>query len=171
MTDKSRIPSAARWLSAIALGAFVVGGSAAFLSRNAPAVVSAAVVQPTTTSTKRVPSYIARIAPIPSGSISAITPLPSTAPAAQAVAATIPAAATEAAEPRGDSFRVITDGLNVRRNASSKSARVGSVRQGEIVTMLAREGGWVLIESNGIQGWVFGKYLQPVDETTVAAID
>lgn len=169
MPEQPKFSSAARWLAAIALGAFVVGASATFLTRNTPAVVSAAVVKPAV-STKRVPSYIARIEPLPPGSITAIAPLPKTVPVSQPAAAPEVVATTAPEPATADTFRVLTD-VNVRRGASSQSPRVGSVRKGDVVTMLAREGKWILVDANGLQGWIYGKYLSAPNETTVAALN
>lgn len=57
-------------------------------------------------------------------------------------------------------MQVNTPGLIVRSQPFKNSPQVGTLKQGEIVTVRNKQGGWMLIDARGgAVGWVFGKYL------------
>ena len=68
-----------------------------------------------------------------------------------------------------ESYKVV-DGVNVRRDASSRSAVIGTLRPGETVRVVDSRRGWRLVEyKSGVRGWVYGRYL--TQAATVAAAD
>lgn len=63
-------------------------------------------------------------------------------------------------------YRIEASSLNVRSEASSKSRIVASLPQAAEVQVLERKAGWLRIEAQGQSlGWVFEKYLAPVNAT------
>ncbi|MBX2998319.1 MAG: SH3 domain-containing protein [Caldilineaceae bacterium] len=104
-----------------------------------------------------------------------VTPFPTTAPiTAQAastptLAALTPAqpeeAAAAVAEPSGAQATVIVEGLNVRGGPGTDFPIVGSLVQGNSVSILARNeaGDWLQIETPQGMGWVFA----PLVETSI----
>jgi len=57
-------------------------------------------------------------------------------------------------------MQVNTPGLIVHSHPFKSSPQVGTLKQGEIVEVRNKQGGWMLINApSGAVGWVFGKYL------------
>jgi len=57
-------------------------------------------------------------------------------------------------------MQVTTPALIIRSHPTKTSAQVGVLRQGDVVDVRAKQGGWVLVQSaHGAVGWVFHKYL------------
>jgi hypothetical protein len=151
---------------AMAAGAFVVWASIAFLVVNVTPVIEGSIVLKRVD--ERAPRNVANLQPIPAGSITALAPMPkpkALPAAAQASVETAVAPPTALA----DSFKVV-EGVNVRRDASSRSAVIGTLRPGETVRVVESRRGWRLVEyKSGIRGWVYGRYL--TQAATVAAAD
>jgi uncharacterized protein YgiM (DUF1202 family) len=148
-------------------GAFFVWASIAFLAANlVPAIEGAVVLK---ADDARGPRFVANIEPVPPGSLNMIPPLPRVvvkAPPATAPAGVETAVASAAT---GERWRVVS-GVNVRRDASSRSAVVGTLPRGETVRVIDSRRGWRLVEyESGIRGWVYGKYL--TQDATVAAAE
>jgi hypothetical protein len=152
------VSPALRWLAAMATGAFVVWASAAFLAVNvAPAIQGAVVLK---RDGERQPRNLGNLQPIPAGSITALAPMP---PAVvKAAPATVPASidtAVASASPAGGPWRVVS-GVNVRRDASSRSHVVATLARGRTVRVIDSRRGWRLVEyESGIRGWVCVRYL------------
>jgi len=76
--------------------------------------------------------------------------------------ATASATAKLAAPTTGAAQMTATTGLIVRSKPMKGSAAVGTIAKGATVAVQSKQGGWLLVESSqGINGWVFGKYLTP----------
>ncbi|MEW9500537.1 SH3 domain-containing protein [Jeotgalibacillus marinus] len=61
----------------------------------------------------------------------------------------------------GESLGTISvDRLNVRNDFSSEGAVIGSFNQGDIVLIDEEQYGWLLVEGNGLKGWVSSSYVQ-----------
>jgi uncharacterized protein YgiM (DUF1202 family) len=152
-------------MAAMASGAFVVWSSLAFLAVNvAPAIEGAVILK---RDDERSPRYIANLEPIPAGSITALSPMPKAKPLPAVMQATTRVAPAESLT--NDRWRVAA-GVNVRRDASSRSAVIGSLPKGQTVRVIDSKRGWRLIEyKSGLRGWVYGRYL--TQEATVAAAD
>ena len=150
----------------MAAGAFVVWASIAFLVVSVTPVIEGSIVLKSVD--ERAPRNVANLEPIPPGSITALAPMPkpkALPPATQASAETAVTPPTALA----DSYKVV-DGVNVRRDASSRSAVIGTLRPGETVRVVDSRRGWRLVEyKSGIRGWVYGRYL--TQAATVAAAD
>jgi uncharacterized protein YgiM (DUF1202 family) len=161
-------------IAATVLGSAVVfAGCMFFITQSSIGLVtSAEATQPTVVprATVKRPSYLAPIAEIPAGTISAIQPLPLLR-ASVAVAAPEPEQPVDAAAGQPAMlWRVDASSLNVRGAPSSKSARVATLRRGEPVTVVEQSGSWARIEMvGGAEGWVFAKYLSRDD--AFASID
>lgn len=65
--------------------------------------------------------------------------------------------------------KVYTDLLNVRKESSLESTIVGTLKNGETVTVTNEEYGWLRIKSDRVSGWVAGHYLKKVDGNVVTA--
>ncbi|WP_165967108.1 SH3 domain-containing protein [Jeotgalibacillus sp. S-D1] len=73
---------------------------------------------------------------------------------------------------------ISVDRLNVRDDFSSDSAVIGSLNQGDSVRIEKEQYGWLLVEGNGIKGWVSSTYVQyqsiqenedePIETSTLA---
>jgi len=60
-------------------------------------------------------------------------------------------------------IQVQTNALNVRQDAALSAAKIGLVRQGEVLTKLEEKNGWVKVQLPSDQiGWVFGQYVTPI---------
>jgi uncharacterized protein YgiM (DUF1202 family) len=69
-----------------------------------------------------------------------------------------------AAEPNPNLFRVSSDGLNMRSAGSKGSPKIGVLKLGEEVEIAETNGNWVrVVRADGEGGWVFSKYLVPVE--------
>ncbi|WP_052474886.1 SH3 domain-containing protein [Jeotgalibacillus soli] len=55
---------------------------------------------------------------------------------------------------------VSVDRLNVRSDFSSEGQVIGSLNQGDTVTIEDEQYGWLLVEGNGLKGWVSSSYVQ-----------
>jgi uncharacterized protein YraI len=76
---------------------------------------------------------------------------------ALAGSAASPRPAIEAGIP---TMQVTIPGLVVRSHPVKTSPQVGVLRQGDVVEIHGKQGGWMLVHSaRGAVGWVFGKYL------------
>src|SRR5688500_2450731 len=107
----------------MATGAFFAWASIAFLAASiVPAIDGMVVLKAEGAPGLR---HVANIEPVPPGSLNMIPPLPKAA--VKAVPATVPASVetTIATAPVGQRWRVLS-GVNVRRDASSRSAVVGT---------------------------------------------
>jgi SH3-like domain-containing protein len=160
------ISPALRWLAAMATGAFVVWASLAFLAVNvAPAIQGAVVLK---RDGERQPRNLGNLQPIPAGSITALAPMPTVVD--KAPPATVPASvdtAVASVATAGEPWRVVS-GVNVRRDASSRSPVVATLARGKTVRVIDSRRGWRLVEyESGIRGWVYGRYL--TQTATVAA--
>jgi uncharacterized protein YgiM (DUF1202 family) len=107
---------------------------------------------------------VAGIANLAPGSISAIAPLPKSGPSVAPPKAAVETAALEtvsapAVQTTRPQFRVNISGLNVRSAPSNKGRKVGVVRGGQELAVLAEKHGWVRIQTPGVSGWVHTKYL------------
>lgn len=156
------------WVCVLSCGIGAIGASSVAVTRAVPDVLQR--VSPTVE--RRVPSYIATIAPLPAGSVSAIRPLPlrespttsgsATLSVAEPAPPVEPTLAVEAASVGTDQLKVVGNGVNVRSSPKSGSGKVGAIPGGVIVIPLDHRKGWVLVEApNGLRGWVYGKYLKP----------
>ena len=65
---------------------------------------------------------------------------------------------------------VITGSLNVRTGPGTAYTKVGAVRRGAIVTMVAVSGSWYKITSGSLTGFVNGDYLSPIGEVGSSAV-
>jgi uncharacterized protein YgiM (DUF1202 family) len=162
----SIVGSSLRWVAAMASGAFVVWSSVAFLAVNVTPAIEGAVVLKH--GDGRALRHIANLEPMPAGSITALAPMPTTKASPAIVQAT-----TETVKPAesllDDRWRVAA-GLNVRRDASSRSAVIGTLAKGRTVRVIDSRRGWRLVEyESGLRGWVYGRYL--TQEATVAAAE
>jgi hypothetical protein len=161
------IGPALRWTAAMATGAFFAWASIAFLAASiVPAIDGMVVLKAEGAPGLR---HVANIEPVPPGSLNMIPPLPKAA--VKAVPATVPASVetTIATAPVGQRWRVLS-GVNVRRDASSRSAVVGTLPRGQTVRVIDSRRGWRLVEyESGIRGWVYGKYL--TQDATVATAE
>lgn len=59
---------------------------------------------------------------------------------------------------------VTISSLNVRTGPGLDYTRLGSVKRGAVVTMVAVSGDWYKITSGSLSGYVMGKYLSPIGE-------
>ena len=50
-------------------------------------------------------------------------------------------------------------GLNIRKEANSKSAKLGAIPYNSIVSVNSKNGSWYSVTYNGITGYVYSKYL------------
>lgn len=57
-------------------------------------------------------------------------------------------------------YRVTASSLNIRKDPTTSSTKIGSVLKGEIVEPIAREEKWSKIKKDGIEGWVSNSYLE-----------
>lgn len=82
-------------------------------------------------------------------------------------------------EPDNSSQGTISvDRLNVRNDFSSESEVIGSLNQGDSVRIEKEQYGWLLVEGNGLKGWVSSTYVQyqaapeneeePIETSTLA---
>lgn len=62
-------------------------------------------------------------------------------------------------KPTGALLYFATDEVNVRSEANSSSRILGVLQAGEAVTFIKKAKGWVQVEYNGANGFVYGKYL------------
>lgn len=148
------LPPLAAWLIVIAVALLSINASFGFLSRQTHAISSVSAAAPGRSLS------IPPIEKLPPGSISAIAPLPARVVTPEVAAALAAETATAVVEkPARPRRTVLGDGLNVRMGPSGSSRKMGAVRGGEQVAVLAEEGGWVRIEWSGTSGWVYEKYL------------
>lgn len=49
--------------------------------------------------------------------------------------------------------------LNLRQNSTTKSKVLTFLKKGDSVDIIAKRGRWYNVSSNGIQGWVYGRYV------------
>jgi uncharacterized protein YgiM (DUF1202 family) len=154
-------------MAAMATGAFVVWASIAFLVTNVTPVIEGAVVLKS--DDERAPRNVANLEPIPAGSITALAPMPKAKELPAAMQASVETAVAPPPTALAESYKVV-DGVNVRRDASSRSAVIGTLRPGETVRVVDSRRGWRLVEyKSGVRGWVYGRYL--TQAATVAAAD
>ncbi len=155
----------------MATGAFVVWASIAFLAVNMMPAIEGSVVLKRLD--ERVPHNVPSLDPIPAGSITALAPMPKIKSPPVVTQASFETAATPDAVPAEAALadrRKVVDGVNVRRDASSRSAVIGTLAPGESVRVVESRRGWRLVEyKSGIRGWVYGRYL--TQAATVAAAD
>lgn len=72
--------------------------------------------------------------------------------------------ASPVAQPARDLFRVEANGLNVRSQPNKHGARIMVLEAGEEVQVAERDRNWVrVVRADGRGGWVYSKYLVPVD--------
>ncbi|MCU0514863.1 MAG: SH3 domain-containing protein [Anaerolineae bacterium] len=92
------------------------------------------------------------------------------APAAVAEAA--PAQAAAAAPAGAPGGRVIAATLNVRMGAASTQTQLGTLTRGTIVSLEARNsiGDWVLVNANGLRGWVASRFVDFAAGVELAAL-
>ncbi len=160
------VGSSLRWVAATATGAFVVWASIAFLAVNMMPAIEGSVVLKRVD--ERAPHNVPSLDPIPAGSITALAPMPKTKTLPVVTQASVETAVTPE-DALGDRWKVVA-GVNVRRDASSRSAVIGSLAPGETVRVVDSRRGWQLVEyKSGIRGWVYGRYL--TQAATVAAAD
>lgn len=60
-------------------------------------------------------------------------------------------------------MEVVANGLVVRAQAQKASQSVGVLRSHDLVDVVRQQRGWLLIRKGTLTGWVYGKYLRPVD--------
>ena len=77
--------------------------------------------------------------------------------------------ATNAPSQSGKSGRVTASSLNVRKGPGTGYARIGSLRQGESVTVTATQNGWHTIVFKGSTGYVSSEYIKLDGATAPAA--
>lgn len=65
--------------------------------------------------------------------------------------------------------KVYTESLNVRSESSLESSIVGTLKNGEMVTVTKEEYGWLRIKSDRVSGWAAGYYLKKIDGSVVTA--
>ena len=53
-----------------------------------------------------------------------------------------------------------SDGLILRIGPSTEYDAIGVIEDGTAITELANENGWVYVDVQGQQGWVFGQYVE-----------
>ena len=60
-----------------------------------------------------------------------------------------------------NTYRVITDSLNIREGPSATSLRVGKLKKGDVIEMIGENdmGGWIKVMVGGKEGWISKKYL------------
>ncbi len=156
--------STLRYVAAMAVGGFFLWASVSSLMVSLPNGINA---DPAARQEPRDFS-IPNLEPIAAGTISALTPLPKSATAAEPVVEAMPpavvetalAAPAEVAALNGPALRVTSGGLNVRSDADKRSRLVGALGRGDLVYVIEERGSWRLVETgNGIRGWVSAKYL------------
>ena len=165
-------------LAAIYVSISYVGGAVASL-----------VAESSESSAAEAPQFVADVEPLPSGSVSAIVPIPA-APAepepvtpaadvtpppadtsaqpaviASATPETVVNATTEVETPADASGArmVATIAVNVRDRPSNNSNVIGTLPSGVSVAVLDDHQGWIRISDGGRTGWVYGRYLDPVN--------
>ena len=63
----------------------------------------------------------------------------------------------------------VSSSLNIRQSASTSSAIVGTLKNGQSFNIIGKSGGWYHIQVNGVTGYVSGEYVQEgVGSTTQA---
>ena len=55
-------------------------------------------------------------------------------------------------------------GLNIRQSTSTSSSILGTLRDGQVVDLLALEGEWYKIKYNNIEGYVYKSYIQQISD-------
>jgi hypothetical protein len=156
-----------RWMAAMATGAFVLWASIAFLAVNVMPAIEGSVVLKRVD--ERAPHNVPNLEPIPAGSITALAPMPKVKTPPVVTQASVETAVTPGSDALGDRWKV-AEGVNVRRDASSRSAVIGTLPPGETVRVIDSRRGWRLVEyKSGIRGWIYGRYL--TQAATVAAAD
>lgn len=73
-----------------------------------------------------------------------------------------PAAVETPSAPASATLRVNTHALTLRSGAGNGYNPIGWLRAGDTVTEISRQGGWVQVETARGTGWVFGRYLAPI---------
>jgi uncharacterized protein YgiM (DUF1202 family) len=160
-----------KWVATVLASVVVFVASTFFLSHSSrPALVVVEATKAASVSSRTLPSYLAPIAKIPAGTISAIQPLPALPEATPINYVQQDEQPLPIPEEPTTKWRVAASSLNVREAPSSKSARVASVSEGDLIDLLERSGGWARVAvAGGTEGWVFSKYLRK--DETVASID
>ena len=70
--------------------------------------------------------------------------------------------------PIGNTFRITSSLLNVRKGPSADFDKISALPQDTVVVQSKQEGDWHEIRSpNGINGWVYGKYIEPLQDEYV----
>jgi hypothetical protein len=159
------LPAFGKWMLTLAVSIFIVGAA----STGTLNLISNYAVRPGTAAVPaQSPAALRSVEPIqlvsPAAAkevepaiTSAATPAPSVSTAA--AAPSVPPAEAVPAEPK----MMATLSLAVRSHPQKESAQLGALQQGEIVAIQGADHGWYLVTtSDGVSGWSWGKYLEPV---------
>jgi hypothetical protein len=166
------LPSFGKWMLTLAVSIFIVGaastGTLNLVSNYAVRPVSSAVPAPSPAALRSVePTKVLAASKAAEEAEPAPAPLAAAPAQSTSVAAaqTISASDAVPAEPR----MMATLGLAVRARPQTASAQIGSLQQGEIVSVQAADRGWYLVTTHdGASGWSWGKYLEPVSPQIAA---
>ena len=63
--------------------------------------------------------------------------------------------------------RYATTSVNVRSGPGTKYSIVGGLNRGDMVKRTGESGKWIRVVYNGIEGYVYGKYLSDTDLSTL----
>ncbi|MBD1381241.1 SH3 domain-containing protein [Metabacillus arenae] len=66
--------------------------------------------------------------------------------------------------------RVLTSSLNVRKDSSLDSTVIGSLRNGQEISIASHIGKWYQINYNGGKGWIHSDYVQLLEESSTSSI-
>jgi hypothetical protein len=176
--NRTLLPPFAGWTIVLGGALLTIAGSLSYLGGNVYALIATSA----SGAAAGGPDFVAGVEALPSGSISAIVPLPAqdqpSSPVAAASTAAVPAAvdtvppetpasaapALEVAA-TGGTRMVATISVNVRDRPSNDSRVIGTLRDGASVAVLGSQQGWMQIaDGTGQSGWVYGRYLRPANQ-------
>lgn len=178
---RTLLPPAAGWLVILGAALVSLAGSLNYLGGSVYALIGTAA----SAKAPGGPDFVASVEPLPSGSVSAVVPLPlqthsvpanmvagdplAAAPAPdetaaqELIASAAPVSALDTVSVT-QSRMVATISVNVRDRPSNDSSVIGTLQGGGAVAVLGTHQGWMQIaDGSGLSGWVYGRYLRPVN--------